>query len=217
MDRSEVAIIIPALNESATIKKVIIEALNFGNVILVNDGSTDDTANVAHLAGAIVVNHKNNLGYDAALNSGFIEANSRGYKYFITIDADGQHNPKLIRNMLDELSNGAYIVSGIRDKKQRIGEYLFDFYTYIFFSIRDPLCGLKAYRAEVYQDMQAFDTFKSIGTELLIYSSVSGYKITQIKIITSDREDEPRFKGSVIGNYRILRALFITIKRALFL
>ena len=217
MDRSEVAIIIPALNESATIKKVIIEALNFGNVILVNDGSTDDTANVAHLAGAIVVNHKNNLGYDAALNSGFIEANSRGYKYFITIDADGQHNPKLIRNMLDELSNGAYIVSGNRDKKQRIGEYLFDFYTYIFFSIRDPLCGLKAYRAEVYQDMQAFDTFKSIGTELLIYSSVSGYKITQIKIITSDREDEPRFKGSVIGNYRILRALFITIKRALFL
>mgnify|MGYP000011617359 FL=1 len=213
MERSQVAIVIPALNEESTICNVISGALDFGSVIVVNDGSIDETSKISKLAGAIVVNHDFNKGYDAALNSGFKEAELRGFEYILSIDADGQHNPLLIKEILDEFKPGIDIVSAIRDKKQRIGEHIFDFFTCTFLSIRDPLCGMKAFKVKILKDLKSFNTFESIGTQLLIFASIKGYKVSQINILTNDRKDKSRFQGSIIGNYKIIRALLITIKK----
>jgi len=213
VERSQVAIVIPALNEESTIFNVISKALNYGVVIVVNDGSIDETKRISKLAGAIVVNHDFNQGYDAALNSGFKEAELRGFEYILSIDADGQHNPLLIKEILDEFKPGIDVVSAIRDKKQRIGEHIFDLFTCTFLSIRDPLCGMKAFKVKILKDKKSFNTFDSIGTELVIFASIKGYKISQINILTNERKDKSRFKGSIIGNYKILRALFITIMK----
>ena len=70
MDRLRIALVVPALNEAATIAAVVKGALRYGTCIVVDDGSTDDTADRARQAGAVVVSHTANLGYDAALNSG---------------------------------------------------------------------------------------------------------------------------------------------------
>ena len=96
MDRSRVAIVIPALNESQTIVGVVAAAADYGVPIVVDDGSTDGTAALSIQAGAVVVSHQKNLGYDSALNSGFKKAADLGCEIIVTLDADGQHEPSLI-------------------------------------------------------------------------------------------------------------------------
>ena len=66
----ELLIIIPALNEEKTIKKIIQKAKIFGDVLVVNDGSIDKTKNIAKKNGVSVISHNINLGYDQAINSG---------------------------------------------------------------------------------------------------------------------------------------------------
>ena len=74
MERFKLAIIIPAYNEENTIFDLVKSASNHGLVIVVNDGSTDNTKKLAEFAGAILINHKDNRGYDSSLNSGFKKA-----------------------------------------------------------------------------------------------------------------------------------------------
>ena len=74
MISDKVAIVIPALNEQKTISDVISGAKDYGTIIVVDDGSKDLTAKISISAGAIVVSHKSNLGYDTALYSGFCKA-----------------------------------------------------------------------------------------------------------------------------------------------
>ena len=125
MDRSRLGIVIPALNESATIVGVVEAAERYGVPIVVDDGSTDDTAKLAQQAGASVVLHGQNLGYDAALNSGFKKAMELGCALVITIDADGQHDPSLIQKFIDRIDAGADIAVGVRSNRQRLAEHLF--------------------------------------------------------------------------------------------
>ena len=113
MDRSQVGIVIPALNEADTITDVVKSSKNYGVPIVVDDGSTDATANLAKQSGAVVVSHFENVGYDRALNSGFFKAAEIGCEIVITVDADGQHNPLLIQRFIDTIdarADGVYKV-----------------------------------------------------------------------------------------------------------
>jgi len=209
VDRSRVTIVIPALNESATIKSVVVEVSRYGVPIVVDDGSTDNTSSLAIKAGAVVVTHDRNLGYDEALNSGFKKSAELGSEIIITIDADGQHDPSLIQKFIDAVDAGADVAAGIRNRRSRIAEQLFALYTKIYFGINDPLCGMKAYRTEVYQRLGYFDSYGSIGTELIIFSAKNGYKITDIPFKVLERKGQSRFGQKFLGNYKIFRALLL--------
>ena len=156
MERHRVGIVVPALNESESIGIIVNKAAKYGQVIVVDDGSYDDTGSNALNAGAIVVQHLDNLGYDAALNSGFTKASELHCKVVLTIDADGQHDTRLIKRFLDKVSSGYDVVIGLRDKKQRIAEHVFAYYTNQRWGIQDPLCGMKAYRMKVYNQLGHF-------------------------------------------------------------
>lgn len=208
----KIGIVIPAFNESKTINKVISGALSYGGIpIVVDDGSSDDTAKVAIESGAEVLVHNINMGYDQAINSGFLKAKELNCDCIITLDADGQHNPQLIEQFVKKIESGADVVIGIRNKTQRFSEKIFSIFTNIKFSIKDPLCGLKAYKIEVYNELGYFDSYKSIGTELALYAANSGKSICQIEFITLNRIDKPRFGKVIIANYKILRSLFFAL------
>lgn len=213
MDRSRVALIIPALSEGATIGDVVASALAFGQPIVVDDGSTDDTARIAKSAGAVVVRHERNLGYDRALSSGFAEANRLGFEFAITVDADGQHVPEAIGRFLTEIESGADVVVGVRDRRQRLGEWLFAVVGRQRWGIRDPLCGMKAYRMSIYRRHGHFDTYQSIGTELAIAAASAGRHISELPVATRPREGQPRFGRAISANVRILRALIGGLRR----
>ncbi|HPT17157.1 MAG TPA: glycosyltransferase family 2 protein, partial [Kiritimatiellia bacterium] len=87
-------ILIPAYNEEKRVGAVVREVLEYcPDVIVVDDGSPDDTDKVAAEAGAIVLEHVHNQGKGAALQTGFDYAREHGYDLAITLDADGQHAP----------------------------------------------------------------------------------------------------------------------------
>lgn len=213
MDRSRVAIVIPALNESATIVVVVETAVKYGVPIVVDDGSTDNTAALARQAGAVVVTHKNNQGYDAALNSGFKKAAQLGSDVIITVDADGQHDPSLIQKFVDAIDAGADAVAGIRNRRQRFAEHLFAWYARFRFGINDPLCGIKAYRTVVYETLGHFDSYGSVGTELMIFAAKRGYRLVQIEFEVQERKGQSRFGQILGGNYKIIRAMLLTTLR----
>ena len=214
MDGPRVGIVIPALNEASSIAAVLMQAERFGKTIVVDDGSNDDTGSIAAGLGAIVVRHEQNLGYDASLNSGFFKANELGVEYVITMDADGQHDPSMIAKCIELLVAGADVVVGIRDKKQRFAEILFDYLARAIYGLRDPLCGFKGYRISVYRKLGYFDSYLSIGTELVFFAAQNGFKLTQFPISTRERFDRARFGQGWIANKKILKSMIILLFRA---
>jgi glycosyltransferase involved in cell wall biosynthesis len=213
MDRLRIAIVIPAWNEAGTIADVVRAARGYGLPIVVDDGSTDDTAELGKQAGAEVVSHTRNQGYDDALNSGFQRAAELECEIIVTADADGQHDPSLISRFVDAIDAGSDVVAGIRSHKQRVAEHLFALYTSAAFGIKDPLCGMKAYRMTVYRALGHFDSCGSVGTELMIFAAKRKFRISQIEFQVRERQGRSRFGQVFKGNYRIARAMLLAIVR----
>ncbi|WP_115865053.1 glycosyltransferase family 2 protein [Halorussus litoreus] len=107
---------IPAYNEAGTIADVVARADDHADhVLVVDDGSTDDTVERAEAAGAHVLRHETNSGYGAALKTIFEEAHRRNVDRLVVLDADAQHDPEDVRQLLDEQERtGVDIVIGSR-------------------------------------------------------------------------------------------------------
>lgn len=165
-------IIIPAYNEENNIGRVLQEIKSYklsSDILVVNDGSVDKTEMVADREQVTVIRHPFNLGYGAALQTGFKYAVQKGYKYVVQFDADGQHDPADIGKILEELrKNHVHIVIGSRFLGQgtlktglskKIVIAIFTFLIRILTGTRvtDPTSG-----------------FKGLGRPLFSYYSVMG-------------------------------------------
>jgi len=108
--------VLPALNEEETIREVAEETERYvDEVIVVDDGSSDRTAELAAESGAIVIKHQWNMGKGAALRTGFREALERGADIVVTLDTDGEHDPRDIPGLVGLIKSGkAEIVVGSR-------------------------------------------------------------------------------------------------------
>lgn len=108
--------VVPALNEQATIHSVVIAIKKSGfDVVVVDDGSSDKTAQLASQAGAVVLRMKLNLGVGGALRCGFRYAMNEGYDAVIQCDADGQHPASHLKDLVDVWSStSAHLVIGSR-------------------------------------------------------------------------------------------------------
>jgi len=209
----QLAAVIPAFNEARSIEAVVRQVRLRAFAIVVDDGSTDDTAALARAAGAHVVSHLSNRGYDAALETGLRTARALGCTYAVTMDADGQHDPTLLDRFSAELVGGADLVVGHRDRRQRWSEALFCAIGRVVWGLHDPLCGMKGYRLGVLAKVDDLNTYASIGTELALRLIRSGVRITQPKIKTRQRDGVSRFGGGIKANLRISRALWIGLVR----
>jgi glycosyltransferase involved in cell wall biosynthesis len=121
--RSRVLIVVPAWNESAAIGPVVQEVrgeLPDVDVLVVDDGSADDTAEQARQAGATVARLPYNLGVGGAMRLGYRYGRDHGYDVVVQVDADGQHDPRYVPKLIDALSE-ADIVIGARFAGE--GEY----------------------------------------------------------------------------------------------
>lgn len=110
------AVVIPAWNEALTLGPLVVRArAHAAQVIVVDDGSTDATAEVARRAGAAVIRHCANLGKGAALRTGLLAAWNQGFRWAVTLDADGQHAPEEIAEFhAVAFATGAALVVGNR-------------------------------------------------------------------------------------------------------
>jgi glycosyltransferase involved in cell wall biosynthesis len=149
-------IVIPCFNEETTIGSVILKSKKYAkNVLVVDDGSKDDTSDIARKAGAHVITHPRNMGKSAAVKTGFQYALQNNYDYVVTIDGDGQHNPDEIPNILGNVMNNGHDISiGYRvgdqtemPKWRKIGKRVLDYGTGLGSGgfITDSQCGFRAF------------------------------------------------------------------------
>ena len=211
--KPKVTVVIPALNESGTIGRIVESVKPFADeVVVVDDGSVDATAEIARDFGAQVVSHAKNEGYDRSIEDGFRHAVGRGAEIVVTFDADGQHLADNIPMLIDPiLKNEADLVVGLRPYRARVTEHLFAWVSKMKGGVDDPLCGLKAYRGTMYQKIGYFDKRQSIGTELMFTAKTKGFRIEQRRIALNRRKDTPRFGRTLAANFKILKAIFKTL------
>ena len=214
MEKSEIAIIIPCFNEEKTIIAVVKNASYYGIPIIVDDKSTDKSIeNLNQIQSEIIIkSNDKNIGYEKTLQAGFEIAYKNGFKYVITLDADNQFNHTDINRLITKSSNFDIVIAQ-RNKLQRIAEKFFSIIFNLFFKIRDPLSGLKFYRMNLFlENNKVFDRKNLIGTELLCFSIKKRKKIGTIEVETNEREDQPRYGGSLRANIKIFIGLFKALK-----
>lgn len=159
-------VVMPVYNEEPTVALVVdaVRARFDGTVLVVDDGSTDRTAElIAARHDVMLVSHGINRGYGASLRSGFATALSLGAETVITMDCDGQHEPRHITEFCDELGTcGADIVSGSRylpgsgeaglvpPDRRAVNTHITRVINDVTgWGLTDAFCGFKAYRADV--------------------------------------------------------------------
>jgi glycosyltransferase involved in cell wall biosynthesis len=159
----KLAVIIPAYNEAGRIASTIggIRKISKADIIVISDGSTDSTVNEAKAEGALVVELPFNLGYGAALQTGFKYALEKGYRFAVQMDADGQHDPSAIQSLIEPvLKNEVDIALGSRflggsDYKapfiRRIGKFFFAGIVRLVTGrkVTDPTSGFQALNKKV--------------------------------------------------------------------
>lgn len=160
MKRTDVSVIIPAFNEAETIKDVIDEIRKVDSdleIIVVNDGSTDRTGDIARESGVIVYSHPYNMGNGASVKSGIRIASG---DILVFIDGDGQHNPQDIATMLQYFPEYDMVV-GARSKKSQVslfrgvGNRMLNWLAgYVAkFKVHDLTSGFRAVKAEIAQSL----------------------------------------------------------------
>jgi glycosyltransferase involved in cell wall biosynthesis len=190
---SSVAVLLPAYNEEIAIGSMVILSLEYADeVIVIDDGSTDRTAQISKLAGATVLSHQTNKGKGVALKTGFEYAS--GYDIIITIDADGQHNPseipKLIKPIEDDTAdivNGSRYLNGHDTSTptyRRVGQTVLDKATNIAADVKltDSQSGFRAFSSNSIQYFEFKPDGFGIESDMLIEASQNNLRIVEVPI-----------------------------------
>jgi len=184
---------IPAYNEGKVISGVIKRTLQFvDKVVVCDDGSDDETAEMAKNAGADVIQHKSNRGKGAAFKSLFDYAKKITADVMVTIDGDGQflpeEIPKLIKPIIEKQSD---IVIGYRFDKtsempsyRKFGNKVLDRITNLAVEIpyRDTQSGFRSYSKKAINTINFVDTGFSVDSEILVSASRNRLKISEEKV-----------------------------------
>lgn len=185
--------IIPAYNEEKTIGSVVLGAQeHVSRVIVVDDGSADQTAHIARLAGAEVIVHPHNQGKGAALKTGFKEAEDS--EIIVTLDSDGQHDTKQIPRLLEPIQsdeadvvNGSRYLNGNDDDTpayRRVGQNVLDAATNLSgdLKITDSQSGFRAFAGHTIPVFGFHSTGYTIESEMLIDAAKAGLRIKEVEI-----------------------------------
>ena len=194
LNERHICVVIPTYNNCGTIVHVVEETkLYCDNIIVVNDGSTDDTASVLSNIDAItVISYPKNRGKGYALKQGFRKALSMGYSYAITLDGDGQHYPKDIIEFLhaNQEHPGALIIGnrnlhGVeRSKGSSFANRFSNFWFFVQTGKRlgDTQSGYRLYPLKKLHGLSLLTSKYEAELELLVFPSWHGVELKEIPI-----------------------------------
>ena len=190
----KITIGIPAYNEEKNIASIITKLKKITNSIIVcDDGSSDMTSEISKNLGVVVISHKKNMGYGAAINSIFQKSKEMKSDLLVTFDADGQHRVEDIEKVVEPIKNNdADLVIGSRflDEKSHIPNYRkigIKVITQVTNAsikkkLTDSQSGFRAYNQRVLSQVSPSDMGMGISTEILIKSSSKGLRIMEVPI-----------------------------------
>jgi len=219
---------IPAYNEEKNIASILLRLKNISEYIIVcDDGSSDLTSEIAEKLGAIVVKHKKNLGYGAAIKTIFLKAQEINADALVTFDADGQHRIEDIDKILVPIKNNkADIVIGSRflndeqkiSKYRKIGIKTITELTNITSGtkITDSQSGFRGYNKKTLENIKLTESGMGISTEILIKAKKSNLKIIEVPIIVSYEGETSTHNSIIHGSSVIISTLkYVAMERPL--
>ena len=195
-DDIRILVCIPAYNETKNISEIIMKSKKYASeVIVYDDGSTDDTSDIAKAAGARVIRNPENKGYGVAIRSLFQAAKEQDTDIMVTLDSDGQHDPDQIPRIIDPLlKQGFDLVIGSRfingNNKERIPRYRsFGVKTITKLTeaasyprITDSQSGFRAYNKNALSKINLFEDGMAVSTEILLRGSEKKLLMTEVPI-----------------------------------
>ena len=185
---------IPCFNEGATIGSVVLKARKHVNeVVVIDDGSTDDTAEVAALAGAHVIQHARNLGKGVAIRSAWLYARERTPDALVLLDGDHQHEADdVVRLVAPILNDGVDVVLGVRWGKtsgmptyRRVGKRALDYATALTVKngmVTDSQCGYRAFSWKAMEAIEPLETGLGIESQMLTEAQEENLRIEEVNI-----------------------------------
>ena len=219
---------IPAYNEEKNIASILLRLKNISEYIIVcDDGSSDLTYEIAKKLGAIVVKHKKNLGYGAAIKTIFLKAQEINADALVTFDADGQHKIEDIDKILVPIKNNkADIVIGSRflndeqkiSKYRKIGIKTITELTNITSGtkITDSQSGFRGYNRKTLENIKLTESGMGVSTEILIKAKKSNFKIIEVPIIVSYEGETSTHNSIIHGSSVIISTLkYVAMERPL--
>jgi len=220
---NSVLILLPVFNESKVIFSVIrsIQKEGWKKILVVDDGSTDNTYDKVKKTGAIILRHIINRGKGAAVKTGLEAAKKMGSEIVVTLDSDGQHNPKDIKKMVKQIKKGSDVVLGIRDFRKRniprykvFVNYLGNILTWMFYGlwVSDSQSGFRVYNKKALSLIQTNNDRYEFETEIVREIVRNNLKWTEktIDVRYSDYDQNKINKQSFVS------AIKTIIKLALF-
>ena len=207
-------IVMPAHNEERSIGRVIddLRAEGWTNIIVVDDGSGDRTAEIARSKGAVVISHPKNMGLGAALRTGLRAALERGADVAVTFDADGQHDPKAVGRLVAAL-DGADVAIGVRQHlgiplHKRLGNFLLDFVTYLFSGIlTDSQSGSRAFNRRALETIRIRSNRYEVSSEIIIQASRLRLRLKEVPVRCFYTEYSKARGTTIASGFRILLGL----------
>jgi len=225
----KVVVGIPALNEERTIAKVVVRAKKHADrVLVVDDGSKDDTGLIAENLGAVVLRHEKNLGKGAAMRDCFHWAKQNGVDVLVTMDGDGQHDPSLIPKLLDKIEEEqADVVIGSRlvrppdmPKYRWLGGRALDSLTGVRIGDRtvDAQSGFRAYSRRAIESLVASEFGMGVDSALLMEADRMGLKIAEVPVTASYAGLKTSSLNPLIHSLDVMFTVlkFISIRHPLF-
>jgi glycosyltransferase involved in cell wall biosynthesis len=226
----KVLAVVPAFNESLAVGEVVRELRRRGDldVVVVDDGSDDETAEIARAAGARVVGLPFNLGIGAAVQSGFLFAREHGYDVAVQVDGDGQHRADEIGKLLAPLERGeADVVLGSRwaadtgyhaPPLRRLGMLLFSAVVSRLTGqrLRDTTSGFRASGRRAIEFLAEHYPVDYPEVEALVLLSRAGFRIVETPCQFREREagrSSITGRRSVYYVIKVLLAIFVGLFR----
>lgn len=192
---TKTAVLLPAYNEEVSIASMIILSENYADeVIVVDDGSNDRTAQIAEKTNATVIRHEKNKGKGVALKTGFDYVKNKDFDILVTIDADGQHNPseipQVIQPIVDkkaDIVNGSrYINGGSKNTPtyRRVGQTVLDSATNLASGVKltDSQSGFRAFSRYSLDHFNFDPDGFGIESDMIIEAVNNNLKICEVEI-----------------------------------
>lgn len=196
---NDIFVVVPAYNEERTVSQVIEGIAEEGyKVMLVNDGSKDNTLNLAIESKSkypdkiFIVSHVINRGLGAALKTGMTAALKKGAKYILTFDADGQHEISDIAKVVKPLQEGkADACIGARPLKdmplsKSFANFVMNFLTWIFYgrNVKDSQSGLRAFTSDAASKINVVSSGYAVSSEFIKEISDNHLELAEVEITT---------------------------------
>jgi glycosyltransferase involved in cell wall biosynthesis len=198
-----ILVCVPAFNEAENISDIVNRSKKYADEVLVyDDGSTDDTQQIAMSAGATVIRSPENKGYGVAIRSLFQAAKQKGADIMVTLDSDGQHNPDQIPPLIENLKQGFDLVIGSRflrsDDKDKVPKFRsFGIKTITkltqsasYRGITDSQSGFRAYNKNALSKINLYEDGMAVSTEILLRAGEKKLLVAEVPItINYDNKD----------------------------